>query len=524
MSVDQTKKVTYTITTDPTFANESYGITAELDLEINRLYHEIKKPHKNKTIDKLKLLIEQYPQIPIFKNYLTVAYESLGLTKKANEVIEETIQKHPDYLFAKLNLGNRAFESGNLEKVTELLGKEMDIAVLYPDRTIFHISEVVNFNVLAVRYFGAIGNLDEAETRLAIVKGLAPDSEIAEIAEQSLFKLRMLKSLERKEEEAKTRITVLQNEIAELTNWDVKAPEFENQIIHELYNYSLDISENILNEILALPRKSVIADLELLLKDAINRNKYFNEIRFKETTHSFVIHAFFILKELEATESLPALLSFMEYDYEFIEYWLGNHKTETCWQCFFILGLHQTEKLEAFLKLPGIDTYSKAELSVALAQIAMHYPERRDEIVALYTSIFEHFLQSTVEDNVIDSELIGLMICDLIDAQLVELLPVIKRLFEYNYVAQGVCGSYSAVEESITNKKHKDKRALLPIFDLYKQFIQNWGIQEDDVDYEDKLNNLYHSSTMPIIAPEKIERNAPCPCGSGKKYKKCCGN
>ncbi len=22
----------------------------------------------------------------------------------------------------------------------------------------------------------------------------------------------------------------------------------------------------------------------------------------------------------------------------------------------------------------------------------------------------------------------------------------------------------------------------------------------------------------------KIERNAPCPCGSGKKYKKCCWN
>ncbi len=22
---------------------------------------------------------------------------------------------------------------------------------------------------------------------------------------------------------------------------------------------------------------------------------------------------------------------------------------------------------------------------------------------------------------------------------------------------------------------------------------------------------------------EKVGRNAPCPCGSGKKYKKCCG-
>jgi SWIM/SEC-C metal-binding protein len=26
------------------------------------------------------------------------------------------------------------------------------------------------------------------------------------------------------------------------------------------------------------------------------------------------------------------------------------------------------------------------------------------------------------------------------------------------------------------------------------------------------------------IAEEKVGRNEPCPCGSGKKYKKCCGN
>ena len=25
------------------------------------------------------------------------------------------------------------------------------------------------------------------------------------------------------------------------------------------------------------------------------------------------------------------------------------------------------------------------------------------------------------------------------------------------------------------------------------------------------------------IAEKKVGRNAPCPCGSGKKYKKCCG-
>ena len=29
--------------------------------------------------------------------------------------------------------------------------------------------------------------------------------------------------------------------------------------------------------------------------------------------------------------------------------------------------------------------------------------------------------------------------------------------------------------------------------------------------------------TVVIKKAEKIDRNAPCPCGSGKKYKKCCG-
>ena len=27
----------------------------------------------------------------------------------------------------------------------------------------------------------------------------------------------------------------------------------------------------------------------------------------------------------------------------------------------------------------------------------------------------------------------------------------------------------------------------------------------------------------PVLAQKKAGRNDPCPCGSGKKYKKCCG-
>lgn len=42
---------------------------------------------------------------------------------------------------------------------------------------------------------------------------------------------------------------------------------------------------------------------------------------------------------------------------------------------------------------------------------------------------------------------------------------------------------------------------------------------------EDKLKVLYkgQKSSRTIVKESKIELNEPCPCGSGKKYKKCCG-
>jgi uncharacterized protein YecA (UPF0149 family) len=38
----------------------------------------------------------------------------------------------------------------------------------------------------------------------------------------------------------------------------------------------------------------------------------------------------------------------------------------------------------------------------------------------------------------------------------------------------------------------------------------------------DDLNKEYKRSKT-VVKGEKVGRNDPCPCGSGKKYKKCCG-
>ncbi len=41
----------------------------------------------------------------------------------------------------------------------------------------------------------------------------------------------------------------------------------------------------------------------------------------------------------------------------------------------------------------------------------------------------------------------------------------------------------------------------------------------------DKRSDLYRESKRQdtVVKPKKVGRNDPCPCGSGKKYKYCCG-
>jgi len=66
---------------------------------------------------------------------------------------------------------------------------------------------------------------------------------------------------------------------------------------------------------------------------------------------------------------------------------------------------------------------------------------------------------------------------------------------------------------------------------LYSQMVEaeaDWlyGLEEwDPLLTKERRKELYRiqKSSTTIVKDKKIGRNDPCPCGSGKKYKKCCG-
>ena len=70
----------------------------------------------------------------------------------------------------------------------------------------------------------------------------------------------------------------------------------------------------------------------------------------------------------------------------------------------------------------------------------------------------------------------------------------------------------------------KTKARLKEVASLFEKNGWHYTIDVDPDKAEDiiDLERLLHP-TAPRRAETKVGRNVPCPCGSGKKHKKCCG-
>lgn len=327
----------------------------------------------------------------------------------------------------------------------------------------------------------------------------------------------------------KTKLTVETKTQTIKTN--SKAPNFNHEEIEWLYLNGLYIGKEKLNKILSLPKDTLTQDLELVLQDSINRYGYFNnwveENGWDEERLNFVVHAIYLLGEIEAGDSIRAIFNVLSQSEEYFELYLGDFITSMIWEPVYKMAANNLEACKHFMFKPGINTFARINLPEMVEQIALHHPERRKEVLAWFTDVIHFFLDSTFEDNVIDSDLIGLLICNVIDIKGVELLPEIERLFERGLVSKGICGDWKEVKAALERPDNYNKRKeILPIAERYEVVTSTWAgyNQEEESTSAFDYEEYFKPTILPVRAEPKIGRNEPCPCGSGKKYKKCCLN
>ncbi|MBN1466912.1 DUF1186 domain-containing protein, partial [candidate division KSB1 bacterium] len=421
-------------------------------------------------------------------------------------------------------------EKKQFEKVKLVLGPALDLQALYPERHEFHISEFMTFYKTVVNYYCQTGDIENATKTLELMLEIDPAHDACAHAENLILYACQEKEAEDLRRE-RDHFKALLAESYDVPMQTTEKPTFHFQEIWELYRYGLDLDISILQQILLLPPDQLVQDLEKMLLDSIQRYEYFadqehaGEIAAEQL--EFPLHALFLLAELEAGQSLPLILDFLRQGMEFLDFWLGDMMTEFLWEIIYKVGQRDLALLQAFMCERNRYAYAVSSIGAALVQIALHQPERKEEIVSLYRSLFDHYLDHADDKNLIDSFKIASYISDAVDLHAVQLLPQIEKCYDHDIVDIFVCGTLAKVKKEIQpGAKELEKDHIPDIFARYESFAENWSQIKDSDDYEDD-SQLSEAEEEDILdqsplRSEKTGRNEPCPCGSGLKYKKCC--
>ncbi|MGO9943502.1 MAG: DUF1186 domain-containing protein [Rhodoblastus sp.] len=224
-----------------------------------------------------------------------------------------------------------------------------------------------------------------------------------------------------------------------------------------------------------------------------------------------VFFALHLLAEKRETEAFAPLVSMaLEGDqlYEII----GDATTETLPQIFLSLYDGDLEKLKGLIAAPGADPWARVAALEAYSYLAASGEIPLDDARKYFAELFE-----TLQPRSADPVWFGWQNCIAL-LGFADLEPLVVRAFRQGLVDKQVLAFEDFQVDLFANRAAPDRRALCeerglkPIDDA----LEALAVFDADEDEDDE-------PSTPAANPNRnVGRNDPCPCGSGKKYKKCC--
>ena len=173
---------------------------------------------------------------------------------------------------------------------------------------------------------------------------------------------------------------------------------------------------------------------------------------------------------------------------------------------FAAMGAAAVEPLARTLTDGGAPSYRRSGAGESLAEIGERHPVLRAAVIP--------YLEQTLVTEQEDTALTGFLIISLCDLAAKESMPAIEAAFREN-----------RVDETLVSLAEVQEHFGLPITAERPRWHYGPGeprradaLAETNPDQDER-----DPAHTPYVAQDKVGRNEPCPCGSGKKYKKCCG-
>lgn len=252
-------------------------------------------------------------------------------------------------------------------------------------------------------------------------------------------------------------------------------PEETRSLFEVKYNYHLP--EDCIDTILDLPRETLIADLKQIILYEIGRtyDKIENE-EWEEEYSAILSHALFFIAGLKIEECLDEVLELLRQSFCFFDYNFADNGEFIVLPALYEAGHNKLQQLATFIEEPGLDTMSKSYVFYMVAQIPVHEPERREEVIGWFRSQIDFCIAHGEDLTVYDGGL-GAGLCSaLIDMSADELLPDIKRLYDACQIDMLMNGGYDKVKGYILSDREPsfiiDRRNVYEIYKKYAGFYR----------------------------------------------------
>lgn len=154
--------------------------------EISKAYKLIKTKPKEaiKRFTQLRMI---YSQEPSLLNNLICAYECDEQYDIAQSLQQTLDELFPDYLYGRIRKAKRLLQEQRHTEIPALFDNAFNLKDLYPQRDVFHESEVRFFSLIMLQYYCRINNLKQAYIHYEIIiKVSIEKDEILEEAQDEL--------------------------------------------------------------------------------------------------------------------------------------------------------------------------------------------------------------------------------------------------------------------------------------------------------------------------------------------------
>lgn len=230
------------------------------------------------------------------------------------------------------------------------------------------------------------------------------------------------------------------------------------------------------------------------------------------------LYAMYLLAQFREPRAYPLLVNFFRADRQLLEMATGDVMTDGLDRMLASTCHGDTSLIEQMIEDATLDEYIRSAGLGALLVLVTQGVKPRDEVMAYFQALFRGKLER--EHSFVWSDLVHSS-CDLYPE---EVMADIAQAY-----ADDLVDTFFIDMKSVQRALAMGKAAALAQLarDPRQHFIED-TIKE--MEWWECFKAPQQSSPpvppptwTPAPAPVTVGRNEPCPCGSGKKYKRCCG-